>query len=57
MRKRIIFGLLTVLFLGIEILIGLYATGWVRYYLGDVLVVILIYTFIRFFGKFVGKGN
>ena len=35
------------LLLGIEILIGLYATGWIRNYLGDVLVVVLIYTIIR----------
>ena len=37
----------TLVLLGIEILIGLYAHGWVRSYLGDVLVVILIYTLIR----------
>ena len=42
-----IYGIATLVLLGIEILIGLFATGWVRIYLGDVLVVILIYTFIR----------
>ncbi|MBR4223637.1 MAG: DUF2809 domain-containing protein, partial [Oscillospiraceae bacterium] len=31
----------------IEILIGMYAHGWVRSYLGDVLVVILIYALAR----------
>lgn len=33
--------------LGIEIIIGIYAKGWIRAYLGDVLVVILIYSLIR----------
>ena len=45
--RRIVFGILSLLLLGIEVLIGLYAHGWVRSYLGDVLVVILIYTVIR----------
>lgn len=44
---RIIFLILTILLFGIEVLIALYAHGWVRSYLGDVLVVILIYTFFR----------
>ena len=47
MRKRLFYGLASILLLGIEILIGLYAQGWVRSYLGDVLVVILIYTIVR----------
>ena len=47
MKKRIIFGIITLVFLGIEILIGLYADGWIRSYLGDVLVVILLYTICR----------
>ena len=47
MNKRITFAIASVLLLGIEILIGLFAHGWVRSYLGDVLVVILIYTLIR----------
>lgn len=45
--RRLIFGAVSVLLLGIEILIGLFAHGWVRMYLGDVLVVILIYTIVR----------
>ena len=45
--RRLIFGLLSALLLGIEILIGLFAHGWVRSYLGDVLVVILLYTLVR----------
>ena len=45
--KRVIYAAASLLLLGIEILIGLYATGWVRNYLGDVLVVILLYTLCR----------
>ena len=45
--KRLIFGVTSVLLLAIEIIIGMFATGWIRNYLGDVLVVILIYTIIR----------
>ena len=45
--KRAIYIIASLLLLGIEIIIGLYATGWVRYYLGDVLVVILIYALCR----------
>ena len=41
------FCILSALLLGVEIIIGLFAHGWVRYYLGDVLVVVLIYTIIR----------
>ena len=47
MNKRLIYGLASLILLGIEILIGLFAHGWVRSYFGDVLVVILIYTIIR----------
>ena len=47
MNTRLKYGIASIVLLGIEILIGLYATGWVRNYLGDVLVVILIYTLIR----------
>ena len=45
--KRAVYGAASLLLLGIEILIGMYATGWVRNYLGDVLVVILLYTICR----------
>lgn len=45
--KRRIFGVTSVLLLIIEIIIGIYAKGWIRGYLGDVLVVILIYTIFR----------
>ena len=46
-RKRLIFGSLSAVLLGVEIIIGMFAHGWVRAYLGDVLVVVLIYTLIR----------
>lgn len=45
--RRLIYGLISILLLGIEILIGLFGQGWVRIYLGDVLVVILLYTIVR----------
>ena len=47
MKKRLIYGVSTVILLIIEIIIGLYAHGWIRNYLGDVLVVILLYTLCR----------
>ena len=47
MKRRLIFGIATLLLLGVEIIIGMYADGWVRSYLGDVLVVILLYTLFR----------
>lgn len=47
MRKRLVYIILTVVLFGIEVLIGLFADGWVRSYLGDVLVVILLYTICR----------
>jgi len=47
MKRRLIYGMATLLLLGVEIIIGMYADGWIRSYLGDVLVVILIYTLFR----------
>ncbi|MCR4651523.1 MAG: DUF2809 domain-containing protein [Lachnospiraceae bacterium] len=47
MKKRTIFGIATAILLVIEVIIGMYAHGWVRNYLGDALVVILLYTLIR----------
>ena len=47
MRKHLLFGIASILLLGIEILIGMYATGWIRGSLGDILVVILLYTLFR----------
>lgn len=46
-QLRICMGIASAVLLGIEILIGMYAHGWVRSYLGDVLVVILLYTLAR----------
>lgn len=45
--RRLIYGLISLLLLGTEVLIGLFGQGWVRIYLGDVLVVILLYTIVR----------
>ena len=47
MNRGLLFGISTVLLLGIEIVIGMFAKGWIRNYLGDVLVVILLYTLVR----------
>lgn len=50
MKKRIIYAAITVLLLLIEVLIALYIhDSIIRPYTGDVLVVIVIYTFIRVF--------
>ena len=46
-NKRLTYGPASLILLGIEILIGFYGHGWVRSYLGDVLVVILFYTIYR----------
>lgn len=45
--ERIGFGAVLILLLTVEVFIGMYATGWVRNYLGDVLVVILLYALVR----------
>lgn len=44
---RIIMGIASAVLFGIEVIIGVFAHGWVREYLGDVLVVILLYTLAR----------
>lgn len=47
-KKRVIYLIITLLLLGIEVFIGLYVhDDFIRPYVGDVLVVILIYTFLR----------
>lgn len=46
-RVRLCAAAAAVLLLGIEIIIGQFANGWVRAYLGDVLVVPLVYSVIR----------
>ena len=47
MNKRLIYGIASLILLGIEILIGVFGTGWIRAFFGDVLVVILLYTLFR----------
>lgn len=44
---RLIFGIVSLVIFAVEIVIGAFAHGWVRSYLGDVLVVILLYTLFR----------
>ena len=46
-KRRLIFGLVSAALLVTEVLIGMYAGGWIRSNLGDVLVVILLYTLFR----------
>ena len=47
MRKRIVFGVISAVLFGTEVLIGMYAHGWVRSYLGDMFIVIMLYTLFR----------
>lgn len=47
MSIRAKMGIASAVLLGIEILIGMYAHGILRSYAGDVLVVILLYTLVR----------
>ncbi len=46
-NKWIGYFLLSAVLLTAEILIGCFAGGWIRSYLGDVLVILLMYTIIR----------
>ncbi|MCQ2543948.1 MAG: DUF2809 domain-containing protein [Lachnospiraceae bacterium] len=49
-KLRIIYALATVVLIAIEVLIALFVHDkFVRPYLGDVLVVIVLYTFVRIF--------
>ncbi|MDD5946684.1 MAG: DUF2809 domain-containing protein [Oscillospiraceae bacterium] len=47
MNKRTLYLIASVVLLGVEILIGMFAEGWLRIYFGDVLVIILLYTLVR----------
>lgn len=48
MKKRIIYGVITVVLIAVEVLIALYVHDkFVRPYLGDVIVVVVIYTLVR----------
>lgn len=50
MNKRLVYGIVTILLLVIEVLIALFVhDAFVRPYVGDVLVVVVLYTFIRMF--------
>lgn len=46
-KIRIGMGIASAVLFGIEVLIGLYASGWLRSSFGDILVVILLYTLFR----------
>lgn len=46
-KIRLGMGIASAVLLGIEILIGLFAHGWLRNHFGDVLVVTLLYTMYR----------
>ena len=50
MKKRFFYLIATVLLIAVEVLIALYVHDrFVRPYVGDVLVVIVLYTFVRIF--------
>ena len=50
MKKRLLYLIMTLILLVVEVLIALYVhDDFIRPYIGDVLVVIVIYTFIRVF--------
>lgn len=48
MKKRIIYIVLTIILLAIEVLIALFVQDrFIRPYVGDVLVIMVLYTFVR----------
>lgn len=50
MKKRIIYIVLTIILLTIEVLIALFVQDrFIRPYVGDVLVIMVLYTFVRIF--------
>lgn len=56
-RKRMIYGLLTMFFLAVEVLIALFVHDrFIRPYVGDMLVVVVLYTFLRIWIPEKGKG-
>lgn len=49
-KKRIGYGIAFIVFFLVELMIALYIKdGFVRFYVGDVLVVVLVYCFVRVF--------
>lgn len=50
MKKRILYIMTTIILLAVEVLIALYVhDDFVRPYIGDILVVIVVYAFVRIF--------
>ena len=50
MNKRIVYGIAAIILLTVEVMIALFVhDGFIRPYLGDVLVVAVIYSFVRIF--------
>ena len=50
MKKRLLYACITVVLLGVEVLIALFVhDNFIRPYIGDVLVTVLICTFMRIF--------
>lgn len=47
MRKRLCYAVLAILILAVEIIIAKYAKGFVRGSVGDILVVVLIFSIVR----------
>lgn len=49
-KKRIVFAMITAVLLAIEVFIALYfKSGFIRYSVGDMIVTLLLYTFVRIF--------
>ena len=46
-KMRLLFATVAVVLLIVEFIIAFYASGWIRNYLGDVLIVIFLYAFYR----------
>ena len=46
-RRRFLFAITAVVLLVVEFVIAFYAKGWIRNYLGDVLIVVFLYALFR----------
>lgn len=46
-KLRLLFAAIAVVLLIVEFIIAFYASGWIRNYLGDVLIVIFLYALYR----------
>lgn len=50
MKKRLIYALATIILIAVEVLIALFVhDNFVRPYIGDVIVVVVVYCFVRIF--------